>query len=175
MQDMHTSIGKLEEAPKFAACMFAKAKRRATKSTTTHARITDHAGALTKNNLLPGHEVSIDHYICSTLGPMYTEFGKSDDVSLYKGGYMFVDNATGWVHTVHQTSLTSYKTLAAKEQLEFACQEYGIMIQGYKADQEASFTSLEFANHLRRFHQIVKFAGTGGHHHNGIAEKLSKM
>ena len=46
-----------------------------------------------------------------------------------------------------------------------------MVVQGYKADQEASFTSLGFGNHLRKFNQTVKFAGTGGHHQNGIAEK----
>jgi hypothetical protein len=58
---------------------------------------------------------------------------------------MFVDNATGWVQTVHQTSLTTHEILKAKEQFEFACRDSGVLIQGYRADQEVSFTSLEFA------------------------------
>jgi hypothetical protein len=162
---LHTTIGNMTEAPKCAACLFAKAR-----IPKTHAQITDQAGALTRNTLI-GQEVSTDHYICSTLGRLYTGYGKTDDASLYTGGCVFVDNATGWMHAKHQSILTSHETLRAKEKFEFACRNYGVMVQGYKTDQEASFTSLEFANHLRKFSQTVKFAGTGGHNHNGIAEK----
>jgi hypothetical protein len=72
---------------------------------------------------------SVPHLEAST-----PDLEKNNDASLCKGGCMFVDNATGWVHTVHQTSLTSHETLSAKEKFEFACQDYGVLIQGYKAD-----------------------------------------
>ena len=61
MRYLHTAIGKLQEAPKCSACLFAKSKRKTTKPPKTHTRVTDSAGALTRNNLLPGQEVSMDH------------------------------------------------------------------------------------------------------------------
>jgi hypothetical protein len=48
MRYLHTAIGKLQFAPKCAACLFAKSKRKPTKSQKTHARVVDQPGALTK-------------------------------------------------------------------------------------------------------------------------------
>jgi hypothetical protein len=140
---LHTAIGKLISPPKCAACQFAKARRKSTSTRKhTHARVTDFAGGLKKNTLMPGEEVSIDHFICSTLGRLYSGFGKTDDASLYRGGCMFVDNATSWVHVEHQTSLTPHETLGAKERFEFACPDFGVIIQSYLSDNVSAFTSL---------------------------------
>jgi hypothetical protein len=119
-----------------------------------------------------GQEVSVDHFICSTLGRLYTGYGKTDDASLYRCRCIFVDNAAAsWVHVEHQISLTSHETLDAKQRFEFACRDYGVIVQSYLSDNGAAFTSNGFANHLARFEQTIRFAGVGAHHHNGIAEK----
>jgi hypothetical protein len=131
-----------------------------------HSKVRDTPGGLKKNTLLPGQEVSVDHFICSTLGRLYTGYGKTDDSSLFKGGCLFIDNATSWVHVEHQSNLTTHETLGVKERFEFAS-----IIQKYLADNEAASTSHEFSNHLRQFEQTIQFAGVGAHHHNGIAEK----
>jgi hypothetical protein len=168
---LHATIGKLKTQPKCAACQFAKAKRPLTTQNKTHAKVANSTASLKKNTLLPGQEVSINHFICWTLGRLYTRFGKTDNASLYRGGCIFVDNTTGLVHVEHQTSLTSHETLVAKERFEFACRDYGIIIQGYLYDNGAAFSGAEFSNHLARSEQAIRFASVGAHHYNGIAEK----
>jgi hypothetical protein len=138
----------------------------------THARVNDTVtGSLKKSTLIPGEEVSIDHLICSTLGRLYSGFGKTDDWSLHRGGCMFVDNVTSWVHVEPQKSFTSHETIGAKERFEVACHDVGVIIQKYLSDNGRAFTSNAVANHLARFEQTARFAGIGAHHHNGIAEK----
>jgi hypothetical protein len=152
---LHIAIGKLKTPPKCAACQFAKAKRRSTAQNKTYAKVADSTASLKKNTLLPGQEVSVNHFVCSTLSRLYTGFGKTDNASLYQGGCIVVDNATGLVHVEHQTSLTSHETLATKEQFEFACRDYGVIVQGYLLDNGAAFSSAEFSNHLARFKKTI--------------------
>jgi hypothetical protein len=95
VRHLHTAIGKLKTPPKCGTCQFAKAKRRSTAQNKTHAKVADSTASLKKNTLLPGQEVSVDHFICSALGRLYTGFSKTDDASLYQCGCIFVDNATG--------------------------------------------------------------------------------
>ena len=57
---------------------------------------------------------------------------------------------TRLVHVEHQTSLMSHQTLAAKELYEFACRDFGVLIQGYLSDNGAAFSSSEFSNHLNK-------------------------
>ena len=68
MRSLHTTIAKLTTPPKCAACLFAKAKRRSVNTATSHHKVTDDAKSLQKNTLYPGQEISVDHYVCSTLG-----------------------------------------------------------------------------------------------------------
>ena len=171
MRALHTTISKLQHPPKCAACQFAKARRRSPPQNRTHTKISTTNGSLKRDTLFPGEEISVDHYVCSTLGRLYTGFGKGSDSQMYKGGSLFVDNATSYVHVEHQQALTSHETLKAKENFEFMCRDYGVTPQKYLADNEASFTSREFEAHLQKFEQTIRFAGVGAHHHNGIAEK----
>ena len=46
-----------------------------------------------------------------------------------------------------------------------------MIVQKYLSDLGSSFTSSEFAHHLRQFDQTIRFAGTSAHHQNPIAEK----
>ena len=168
---LHTQVGKLVSPPRCAACQYAKAKRRSVPSQRTHSKIQPVSGGLKKDQLFPGQEVSVDHFVCSTLGRLYTGYGKSSESSMYKGGAIFVDHATSFVHVEHQTSLTSHDTLQAKEQYEFMCRDYGVLPQQYLSDNAKCFTSQEYTAHLRKFSQTSRYAGVGAHHGNGIAEK----
>ena len=168
---LHTQVGKLVSPPRCAACQYAKAKRRSVPSQRTHSKIQPVSGGLKKDQLFPGQEVSVDHFVCSTLGRLYTGYGKSSESSMYKGGAIFVDHTTSFVHVEHQTSLTSHDTLQAKEQYEFMCRDYGVLPQQYLSDTAKCFTSQEYTAHLRKFSQTSRYAGVGAHHGNGIAEK----
>ena len=59
----------------------------------------------------------------------------------------------------------------AKEAFEAHARDYGIIVQKYLADNSTAFTGEAFQQHLNNFHQIIRFAGVGAHHHNGHAER----
>lgn len=169
---LHSRASRQEFLPKCAACLYAKAKRLPTRRHhKTHQRVSDAPPGINQNTLQPGQQVSVDHYICSTLGRLYSGFGKTSDAHMYKGGCLFVDNSSNYVKCYHQVSMDTHETIRSKETFEFQCRDVGIQVQSYLTDQASSFTSQEFEAHLQQFHQVSRVAGTGGHHHNGMAEK----
>ena len=167
---LHAAAAKLSNRPRCAACHFGKQQRRPTQATTTSV-ITDRAGILTKDNLLPGNKTSVDHFICSTKGRLFTSRGKSLDKDMYLGGCIFVDHASGHVHVEFQTTTTTHQTLEAKSRYEAMARDVGVVPQTYLADNSTAFTSAAYSERLQRFEQVIHFAGTGAHHHNGKAER----
>ena len=167
---LHTAGCKIKLAPKCAACLFGKQTSRPYPGRTS-STIRDRQGILKANNLYPGQEISVDHFICSTKGRLFSSFGKTQDSSLYSGGCIFADHASGSIHIEFQSSLSTHATLVAKEAFEKKCRDNGILPQKYTSDNGSAFTSKGFSQHLADFKQIIKFAGAGAHHHNGIAER----
>jgi transposase InsO family protein len=90
---------------------------------------------------------------------------------MFKGGCIFVDHASGYVHVEHQVNINTHQTLRAKEQFERICRDYGVMVQSYLSDNGSVFTSPAFTKHLQKFEQVLRYAGVGAHHHNGVAER----
>jgi hypothetical protein len=90
---------------------------------------------------------------------------------MFSGGCLFVDHASGYIHVEFQTNLNTHETLNAKENFELMCRDNGVIPQNYVSDNGAAFTSAGFTAKLREFAQIIRFAGTGAHHHNGTAER----
>ena len=134
--------------------------------------VRDCSGVLRQDNLLPGQCISVDHFVCSTKGRLFTSRGKTSALErLYCGGCLFVDHASGYVHVEHQTSMSSHDTMRAKEGFELLCRDYGILPQKYMTDNATAFTSRNFTDHLKVFRQVNSFAGAGAHHHNGHAER----
>lgn len=167
---LHRAACRLTTPPKCAACQFGKQRCRPAPGRVTRA-VRDREGALRNNNLLPGQEVSVDHYICSTKGRLLDSRGKTKDEQMYSGGCIFVDHASNYVHVEHQPSMSTHSTLRAKEAYEAMCRDQGVIPQRFLLDNEPGFTSAQFSQHLREFKQIVRFAGAGAHHHNGHAER----
>ena len=155
---------------KCAACQYAKQRARPAPGVTSKI-IKDRQGVLSKNQLLPGQEVCVDHFVCSSKGRLFTSRGASRDSDMYKGGAIFVDQATGYIHVEHQTTLTTHATLRAKESYEAMCRDYGVIPQKYLSDNGTAFTSAGYRNHLVDFAQVQRFAGAGAHHHNSRAER----
>jgi hypothetical protein len=137
----------------------------------TTSIIKDRAGVLKQDNLLPGQEVSVDHFICSTKGRLFTGYNKGNNSSRYCGGCIFCDHASGFLHVEFQSSLSSHDTLAAKSSFDSICMDYGVIIQKFMSDNGTAFTSKQFQDHLNEFQQVSKFAGAGAHHHNAQAER----
>ena len=133
--------------------------------------IQDRAGILKSGNLLPGQEISVDHFISSVKGRLFTGFNRGSIQDKYVGGCIFVDHASANIHVEFQSSLSSHETLGAKQAYENVCKDIGIVPQIYMSDNGTAFTSKEFVEHLSNFHQISKLAGVGAHHHNAQAER----
>jgi hypothetical protein len=76
------------------------------------------------------------------------------------------------VHVEQQVHLTSDETLQAKEPYEEMCHDHGILVQSYRSDNAAAFTSQEHVSKLLVFRQVMRFAGVGANHHIGGAEQL---
>ena len=167
---LHAAACKLTNLPLCSACQFGKQRRRPEPGkTTTIVRKRD--GALKDQRLLPGQTVSVDHFICSTKGRLFTSRGHSKDADMYTGGAIYVDMATDLVHVEFQRHLNTHETLAATAEFERMCLDAGVIPQEYLLDNGSAFTSKEYMAHLRQFSQISRFTGVGAHHHNGVAER----
>ncbi|KAI2511448.1 hypothetical protein MHU86_2884 [Fragilaria crotonensis] len=137
---LHSAACKLTNLPKCAACQYGKQHRRPIPGSTPSTIIRDRTNILKADNVIPGHRISVDHFICSTRGRLLTSAGKP-------------------------------KPTRSKEKFELTCRQYGVVPQEYLADNSKIFTSAEFTRNLSTFAQIMRFAGVGAHHHNGIAER----
>ena len=167
---LHRTAAQIRHPPKCAACLFAKQTRRATVQRSSNA-VRDHAGILSADQTLPGQRISVDHFVCSTKGRLFSGAGRTNPDHMYCGGCVFVDQSSGFVHTEFQSSLDTHQTLKAKESFELRCLDYGVRPQAYVTDQGAAFTSHDFSRRLADFRQLHHLAGTGGHHQNGVAER----
>jgi hypothetical protein len=103
---------------------------------------------LKTDNLLPGQCISVDHFVATTKGRLFTSAGKTKSDDTYTGGCLFVDHATGYVHVEHQVSSTSHETLKAKNKFELMCRDFGVMPQTYLYDNHKAFTAAEFTDQL---------------------------
>jgi hypothetical protein len=126
--------------PKCASCQFGKMKRKPTPSSTSQP-VTSNEGALKRGNLLPGQQVSTDHFICHSKGRLYESKGKTKPSSMYSGGCIFVDHATGFVDIQHQVSMTSHETLQSKHKFEGVARDCGVIIQSYRSDNGSAYTT----------------------------------
>ena len=169
-RSLHTNVAKLREFPKCAACLFGKQTAK-TSPGKTSTIVKDRAGILKAGNLLPGQEVSVDHFISSVKGRLFSGFNRGSIQDKYVGGCIFVDHASANTHVEFQSSLSSHETLSAKQAYENICKNVGVIPHTYMSDNGTAFTSKEFVEHLSQFHQISKLAGVGAHHHNAQAER----
>ena len=146
-------------------CQYAKAHRR-----TTHGKRTqvneERDGSLKAEHLGPGMRVSVDHFESRELGRTKDSFGKETS-DKYKGGAIFVDHGTGFLHVEHQLGFSAVETIRAKQSYENMAFEHGVVVQSYLTDSGA-FKASSFVQHIRDNSQ---YCGTNAHHQNGVAER----
>ena len=154
-----------------AACVFAKARRRPLPGHHKTTPDVENAGNIAKGKLLPGAAVAVDHFICSTKGRLFGSAGKTAPSSMYCGGCVFTDMATGFIHVEPVTNTSAHATLEAKAKFEVAMWELGIKVREYHLDKGSAFTSDAFTSDLVQNKQKFSYAGVGAHSQNGIAER----
>ena len=167
---LHTAACKITNPPRCAACQFGKQTCRPAPGQTTQA-VRDRTNVLKTDHLLPGQRTSVDHFVCSTKGRLFSSKGKEKDDDKYTGGCIFVDHASGYVHVEFQTHLNTHETIKSKEAFELMCRDHGVIPQSFLTDNGSSFTSRDYLRHLQTFAQTIRHSGPGAHHHNGIAER----
>ena len=169
-RQLHTAASKIVHPPKCAACLFGKQTTRSAPGRKTSV-VRDRAGILRAGNLLPGSEVSVDHFVSSVRGRLQQGYDKGSEDSRYTGGCIFIDHASSYIHVESQVSLSTHETLRAKMAFEHQCRDVGVVVQKYMSDNGTAFTSKDFSEHLSEFQQVSKLAGVGAHHHNAQAER----
>ncbi len=169
-KQLQSSASKLTHGPLCTGCQYAK-QRRKTKPGSTKRSDPLSRDALKTNDLFPGARISVDHFECNPNGRLLDTFGKERVDAKYKGGCIFVDSATGYVHVELQTKFNSHETLNAKKHFESECTTLGVVAQSYISDDGSAFENAAFEAHLQQFHQTIRHSTPGGHHSNGIAER----
>jgi hypothetical protein len=111
----------------------------------------------------------VDHFECRQRGRTCDSYGKATSQQ-YKGGCLFVDHGSSYVHVEHQFGFSAVETIRAKQSYERICLDNGILVQDYLTDSGA-FKAKSFVKHIHETHQLVRFFGTNAHHQNGVAER----
>jgi hypothetical protein len=149
-------------------CEFAKGHRRAKKA--THAIPNDQrTGALKAEDLKPGVRVSVDHFESRLLGRTFDSYGKASSTT-YKGGCIFVDHSTGYLHVEAQLGFSAVETIRAKQAFEQMALQHGVVVESYLTDSGA-FKANAFVQHIRTHAQHIRYCGANAHHKNGVAER----
>ncbi len=81
----------------------------------TASVVKDRVGVLRNGDLLPGQQISMDHFICKTKGRLFTSAGKSLRQDMFSGGCLFIDHASSFVHVEFQVHLNTAESLEAKD------------------------------------------------------------
>ena len=103
---LHQAACSITNLQNCAACQYGKQHQRpAPGKTTTGVR--DREGILKYGHLVPGQRVSVDHFLSSTKGRLFTSAGKSLDSELYTGGCLFNNHASGFIHVEFQSHLST--------------------------------------------------------------------
>ena len=112
----------------------------------------------------------MDHFIVSTPGRLFSSRGRDRDDRMYKGGVIFVDQYSGYVHVVPVVNFTAGEAIRAKREFEAELESMGVTVTHYHSDNGV-FTAAEFQDELVRVGQVLTLSGVGAHHQNGMAER----
>jgi hypothetical protein len=113
--------------------------------------------------------VSVDHFEARLLGHTFDSYGKALSVT-YKGGCIFVDHCSGFLHVEHQLGFSAVKTVCAKQACKQLTLHHGVVIESDLTDSGA-FKANMFVEHIHSHEQRIRFCGANAHYKNGIAEQ----
>ena len=98
---------------------------------------------LSKDIFFPGQKVSMDHFIVTTPGRLFSSRGRESDDRMYKGGMIFYDHASKYVHIEPVVNFTTGEALRAKRTFETEMLSMGIQVLNYHSDNGV-FTAQEY-------------------------------
>ena len=154
------------------SCQFGKAKRKSNrpKREKSGASKVAQEKILSKEVMFPGQKVSMDHFIVSTPGRLFSSRGSESQDRMYKGGVIFVDHASGFVWVEPVVNFTAGEALRAKRAFEKEMASMGVTVLDYHTDNGV-FTAREFQDELTKMGQGLTLSGVGAHHQNAMAER----
>jgi hypothetical protein len=159
------------------SCAFGKSRRRAKtqKEGQGHTRsrqdlATKLEQLLSKDILFPGQKISMDHFIVTTPGRLFSSRGRESDDRMYKGRVIFYDHASKYIHIEPVVNFSAGEALRAKRAFEAEMLSMGIQVLNYHSDNGV-FTAQAYQDELAKLHQKITLSGVGAHHQNGSAER----
>ena len=157
-----------------ASCAYAKAKRKASRPkrtrAPTHSTTNDKEKLLSKDVLIPGQKVSMDHFIVSTPGRLFSSRGSESHEKMHKGGVIFKDHASSHVVVEPVVNFTVGEALRAKKSYEREMASLGVTVINCHTDNGV-FTAAAFQDKLAELGQGLSLSGVGAHHQNAVAER----
>ena len=157
--------------PKCHACEVMKARRRASKATTT-TPVKSKIGSISTEDLRPGQRMSVDFFKSTVLGRGRTPLkGYLSRETNLVGGMIAVDHASNKIFVAHQQHFSGTAAVASKLAIEKATATEGVKIEAYLGDNDSAFTSAVFQQALAKDWQRFRFCASHAHHQNGKAER----
>ena len=154
------------------SCAFSKAKRKSHRKKTDKESPTVHQPekVLSKEVLIPGQRVSMDHFIVSTPGRLFSSRGSEPTHRMCRGGVIFKDHASGFVFVEPVVNFTAGEAIRAKRAFEKEMSSMGVTVVHCHTDNGV-FTAAEFQDELNKSEQGLTLSGVGAHHQNAVAER----
>ena len=167
---LQAAAAKLTCGPLCTACQYAKQRRKTYPGTVKRA-VPQEDGGRKANTLFPGQEIAIDIFYARPRGRLLNTFGKEAADQKYKGGCIFADCATSFLHIGLLSNVSGHSTITVKEEFDKMCQNHGVVPQRFISDNGSEFVNSDFQAHLEQLQQSHRLAGVGAHHSNGVAER----
>ena len=148
-----------------AAYMYAKQRQTLPDSETMGCN-PEAINSVTKNAIEARKMVSCDQYQPTTRGRLQHTRGKERDSQKLAGGTIFVNHATKFVFTSHQTQLTAAATVESKHACKRKFESMGVPICQYLVENHP-FRAKEWTEDCANQHQHeTRYSGVGAHHQN---------
>ena len=122
--------------------------------------------ALKQGIVDPGQRVFCDQYESSVLGRRWDSFGREPDHERYRGGTLFCDGVSTYIHINHQTSLYTGDTLQGKHSFEEFASSVGVKVDEYRADNHIFSVSIP---KWRKRSRLGQFLGFSPNHSTKVA------
>jgi hypothetical protein len=88
------ALSKITDIPLYGSCQHGKGYKH-NPETKTEVPNPDKEGAINKDKLTPGAQVSLDHFVVQESGRRFTSRGHESTEHMFKGGTIFVDAGSG--------------------------------------------------------------------------------
>lgn len=95
----------------------------------------------------------MDHFDSCLKGCTFTSFG-GETANLYRGGCVFDDHMSGYLHNELQLEFNATETICAKQNFEQLAGSHGVAVQSYLADNRA-FKAHSFECHVHESNQKI--------------------